>query len=48
MAMSFEERALRMVTRGRLRVTKERWVDLIEFAMMVSVSLMGVGQLSFD
>jgi hypothetical protein len=29
-------------------VTTERRVDLIEVAMLVSVSLMGIGQLSFD
>jgi hypothetical protein len=34
--------------RGRSRVTTERWVDFIELAMMVSVSLMGVDQFSFD
>jgi hypothetical protein len=34
--------------RERLRVTTERRVDLMEVAMTVSASLMGVGQLSFD
>jgi hypothetical protein len=34
--------------RERLRATTERRVDLIEVAMMVSVSLMGIDPLSFD
>jgi hypothetical protein len=34
--------------RERLRVMTERRVDLIEVAVMVSVSLIGFGQSSFD
>jgi hypothetical protein len=34
--------------RGRSWVRTERWVDLIEVAMMVSLSLTGVRRLPFD
>jgi hypothetical protein len=46
--MSSADKMSAGTARGRLRVTTERRVDLIEVAVMLSVSLIGIGQLSFD